>query len=296
MKKTVTHLGADVGRTSVKLIARTADSGRLKWSLPSREVNWGSESDILNAVREWESELGTSLSSNAKIGISGTGALAFERKFTHQSRVIQLVSDLTTSALSCDIRNTGLVLIAGTGGSSLILKRGEKEVRKSYGPVIGDLWGGLYLGRLAGRHLLDIWSAGERLSSYERALAEHLNVSHRSEFLLLLQNDPGIFKKLASLGRITIEFTEKGHLKAEEILNSMLNNVMNEIQSAYDLIQPAGELPIGLQGSILIESDWIQGELTRRLHRADIPAAMRLAKRPLELVMLQEVMNMKTKS
>jgi N-acetylglucosamine kinase-like BadF-type ATPase len=295
MENTVTHLGADVGRTSAKLMAQTSENRTLKKSIPSREVNWGSESDILNAVREWEAELHTPLSETARIGISGTGALAFERQFTHQSRVIHLVSDLTASALSCHIRNTGLVLIAGTGGSSLILKRGEKEVRKSYGPVIGDLWGGLYLGRMAGRHLLDTWTAGERLSSYERALADHLKVQNRSEFLLLLQNDPDVFKKLASLGRITIEFTEKGHLKAEAILKSMLDHIFSEVQYAYDDIKPAGDLPVGLQGSILIESGWIQDALQTRLKRADIPADIRLAERPLELVMLQTAMNMNAK-
>lgn len=290
MKNSVVYLGADVGRTSVKLIAQTEKSGIMERTLPSREVQWGSESDILNLIHEWESALGALLSSAARVGISGAGALSFERTFTKQSRIIHLVSDLTASALSCDIKNTGLVLIAGTGGSSLLLKRGEKEVRKSYGPIIGDLWGGLYLGRLAGRHLLDTWSADGRLSRFERALAEHLKVSNRGEFLALLQNEPQIFTKLASLGKITVDFTEKGHLKAEAILESMLDNILNEVQFAIDIIRPAGDLPIGLQGSILTESDWIQDELKRRLQRADIPADVRLAERPLEHVMLQEVL------
>jgi len=289
MKTTQEFLGIDVGRSGVK-IASYADDGKIvRTRIPqfAESVDWKRNDAVIEMIQKWCAEQNYQLDQWAKIVLGATGAAEFERIFTYDGLKVQLLGDISVAALACGIGEKGVLLLCGTGAALVLFDGNAKTITKAYGPVVGDLWGGLALGRLAIQHLLDSWALGYTRSDYEEELAKALHITNRKEYVDWLQTSQNHFGELGRLGKVTTDFAEDGHGKAQEIAGIMIKKIANSIvQTTHGKAFPK-PLPLGIQGSIIEKSSWIQEALLTELSKQGVEVTMLEAADPLDVTALK---------
>ncbi len=289
MKSAIDILGIDVGRSGVK-IAYFENGKIVRTRIPkfAESVDWKSNDAVVDVIQKWCDEQNYELDPWAKIVLGATGAAEFERIFTYDGLTVQLLGDISVAALACGIGTQGLLLLCGTGAALVVFNGKSKIIAKAYGPVVGDLWGGLALGRLAIQHLLDSWALGYSLSDYEMALANALNITNRKEYVDWLQTSENHFGELGRLGKVTTDFAENGHHKAQEIARNMIQKMAESIAETTQGMEFPKPIPLGIQGSIIEKSPWIQQALLSTLGEMGMDVTLKQAADPLDVTALKQ--------
>lgn len=287
MENPIRYLGIDVGRSGVKL-AFDAGKETKRQRIPkfADYVDWKSDQMVDEFVRQWCAEIGRHLDAEARVVIGASGAAEFERVFSVNNRKMELLGDVTVAALSCGIADNGILMIAGTGAALVVFTQNSKSIMNAYGPVVGDLWGGLALGRLAIRHLLDVWALNKEMTRYESALSEELGIQTRHDYVNWLQTTENHYGELGLLGKVTLDFAESGHEVAQHIARAMTAHMSRSVSMAVEEFDLNIPLAYGIQGSMLEKSDWVRDRIREDLARSEIKIEYRTAQTPLETVAL----------
>gem|GEM_PF-2442495 len=288
-------IGIDVGRSGVKL-AWVSGSGQIKRvRIPkfTDYIDWKTDQTVAEYVQSWCRQAGVTPAAGAAIVIGATGAVEFERQFQHGRKNFELLGDVSVAALSCGILSDGMLLICGTGAALVVFEPGGKHILKAFGPVVGDPWGGLALGRLAVTHLVDAWELGSELTAYENALSAALNIHSRQEYVDWVQNSKNHYGELGKLGKVTLDFAEQEHPGATEIADIMVQAMADAVSEANDTFQFEQPLAIGIQGSMLEKSGWLRNSLEEKIAEGGTQSQFSMPEKSLDLVALDRAESLK---
>jgi len=284
----ITYLGIDAGRSGVKIAYFDKQGEIQRKQIPKfmDYIDWKSDQAVQKALEKWMQHFHLTIDAGAVV-IGATGAAEFERLISQEPLIVELLGDITVAALSCGVELEGMLMIAGTGAALVVFKGNQKTIISAYGPIVGDPWGGLALGRLAVRHLLDQWAFGGEISPYEKSLAEALHISNRLEYVDWLQNSQNHYRELGQLGKITLNFAETGHAAAERIASEMIRAIVSVIHRTAQQFQLTAPL-IGFQGSMIEESGWLRDRIRDQLVDTGIQPTFRLPQEPLDVTALHQ--------
>lgn len=282
-------VGIDVGRSGVKLAWKSSGGDIQQVRIPkfTDYIDWKADEMVAEYAQSWCEQAGVTLAKDAIIVIGATGAVEFERRFLDGERQFELLGDVSVAALSCGITTNGMLMICGTGAALVVFEPEGKHILKAFGPVVGDPWGGLALGRLAVTHLVDAWELGQQVTEYERALSDALQIRSRQEYVDWVQNSTNHYGELGKLGKVTLDFAEQGHTGAIEIAQIMVTAMADavvEANTAFPLDQP---LAIGIQGSMLEKSGWLRTSLEQHIAHHDINPQFTTPRKSLDMVALE---------
>ncbi len=298
MTRRVKYVGIDAGRTSVKMAFRD-DAGHIcRTRIPADlcAVNWAENASVMRALELWCEEATCCLAEGVTVVLGAAGAAEYERIWQENAAPsgtgpltgrIELLGDVSLAAISCNIEETGIVIVYGTGGALMVCDNGSRHICSSYGPIVGDLWGGVALGRAAVRQLLDCWDRKTTLSEYESILSTSLGIRNRKEYLDWVHTAANPYGDLAKLGQKTVECAAGEQNSARQICVRTLKSIVSvvrEVNQRYVLPSP---LPIVLQGSVLEKSVWMRRQLYRLLERDGIRCEFLLPQKPLEVYALE---------
>ena len=286
----VNALGVDVGQSGVKLACRMNKGIVQRKYLPreAASVDWADDTIVVERIRKWIETAGLELGERVDVVIGATGAVAFERSVSIQNLHIRLYGDVTIAARACGIQRDALLLMCGTGGALINLSDEDYIPLFTYGPVVGDRWGGLALGRLACRYLLDQWIDERDTGEFATALAELLRISDRREFLQWQRSAEQPYAELGKLGHVTLSFAERNHTEAIALVHAMLDEMSEAIQWTIAKSALKSPVPVGMQGRMVEDSFWLRHELTKRLKDRNVGIEVSTPSEPLDVVALQE--------
>ncbi|MCF7804923.1 MAG: hypothetical protein K9N46_03750 [Candidatus Marinimicrobia bacterium] len=282
-------IGIDAGRTWVKLawLDETGEISRRKIPAEENSLHWEKEEFVFDRLTSWAAQAGLDISDFLHVVIGAAGALEYECIFTRQNTRIQLYGDVSLAARSCGIGDAGLMVICGTGGALVRYGSEDSQVYHSYGPVIGDLWGGAMLGREALRHLVDQIDRSSVLSGYARAITEFLGAETRSGIVHWANSAKNVTRRLGHLGKITIRYAEKGDEGAAKIGMKMTDSMAKAVKGVLTEISRDAPVKIGVQGSIIEKSGWVRQRFGDRLREEQLTVDLILPRDPLDLVALR---------
>ncbi len=290
MEIALKSLGIDVGRSGVKLAHRAPGAELRRTRIPKfmEYIDWEDDTAIVERIRGWVEHEQLDLAGDARVVIGATGAVEFERTFSAAGLQVQLLGDVTVAALSCGIREDGLLMICGTGAALVRFSRGGKRIMKAYGPMVGDRWGGLSLGRAAIRYVLDQWALKREAGPLEAALAEHLKISNRREYVHWLQTTENHYGELGELGGITVTMAGEGNEPARALCRQMIDEMTAGVREALSLGEQQTPVSLGLQGGMIEGSAWLRSELTAYLSHRNMKVEIRVPSDPLDVMALRE--------
>lgn len=269
---TTNYLGIDLGRSKVALSYTAGPNKSSQITIPRKydDPGWGDDASVWNFIQQLSTQAHLSLDPNAKIVIGAAGAFEFEHVFSHSSQRIQVLGDLALAGRACGITDSGILLTYGTGGGLAIFSQGDITIHKSYGPVVGDLWGGVYLGRESLRWLLDYWTLGKTLTAFEMAVAQEFGIHNRQEYVKQLAQSNNFYSLLPRLGKICVEFGKRANKPAQAILLKSTFNIVQAIQESLSEKKFVEPIALGVQGGIIENSTYLQELLNQLLTKADI--------------------------
>lgn len=290
MSDRIPALGIDIGRSGVKLACRTPKKQLHRTRIPKfvDYIDWGNDAEVVAGIRQWTKEENLALEDSARVVLDATGAVEFERVFTHDGLTVHLVGDVTMAALSCGIRRDGLLMICGTGAALVFFSGEAKRIMKAYGPVVGDQWGGLALGRMAVRYLLDHWVREEEPGPFESSLAGHLEITNRREYVHWLQTSENHYGELGELGGITVSMAGDGNLRARSLCEKMIGTMARAVDEALSLGRLDSPVALGLQGGMIEGSDYLRDALIKEVRKSEYEIEIRRPAAPLDVIALRE--------
>ena len=298
MTARVKYLGIDSGRTAIKLAFRDETGHIQRKHLPAHRftVNWFDNINVVRTLERWCEEANCYLTEGSRVVLGAAGAAEYERIWYEkvtlsgagpQTTRIELLGDISLAALACHIEETGIVIVYGTGGALMACEHGNRHIFNSYGPVVGDLWGGLALGRQAVRHLLDRWDRTESSSEFESILATALGIGDRKEYLDWVHTAEYPYGDLAKLGQKTVEYAVEGHRSARELCERTLESIVSVIGEVKQYFTLPAPIPTVLQGSLLEKSPWMRSRLCQLLEQKETQCQFLLPQEPLEVYALK---------
>ena len=278
------YCGIDVGRTSIKLACQDSRQRQRHLTLPAppQEIPWHDSLAVIRQIRQWLETGGIQPETAAVVILGAAGAAEYERTWTENRWRVTLLGDITLAARSCGVEHDGLLIIYGTGGVLVEFRESSRTILESYGPVIGDRWGGVALGRKAMRFLVHHLSLQDELTAYGQTLADALGLRSRKDFLDWLHRTPDPYRSLAGLGHQTVRFAEQGDEMAASFCRETLAGIARSVRAAVTAQRIAPPVRLGIQGSILEHSEWMRRELERALANTGVAYSLRVPEKPLE--------------
>lgn len=278
------YCGIDVGRTSIKLACQDSRQQQRRVTLPAppQEIPWHDAVGVTRRISQWLETGGMHPEKETVVVIGAAGAAEYERTWSRDHWHITLVGDITLAAISCGVEQSGLLTICGTGGVLVVFRDASRQILESFGPVIGDRWGGVALGRKALRFVVNTLSFQNELTDYAQALADELGVRSRKEYLDWLRRTPNPYPSLAGLGQQTVAFAEEGDEVAGSFCRETVVELARSVREAGIVYALTPPVPLGIQGSILEKSEWMRRELEQALMKAGVAYTLRLPEKPLE--------------
>jgi len=262
MAMDVKFIGIDAGRTAIKLAYRNTANECIRRQLSGETlaVDWSVSEKVLNSIKSWCGKAGCHLQENSIVVLGAAGAAEYERNVTLSATKLILMGDVTLTARSCGIEESGIALLYGTGGSLTAFSPAGKTIYGSYGPVVGDLWGGVTLGRYAIRFLLEAWNSGTQ-SDYIQVLAETMGIQNRREYVQWLRKTSNPHADLSRLGEITVRHAEDGDAHAQQLCMLTLDAIGQLLKKAVHEMKLSVPVNVVMQGSIIENASWLREQL-----------------------------------
>lgn len=157
--------------------------------------------------------------------------------------MLALDSDGFTSVLGAHGGQPGAVLVSGTGSVGEALRRdGSRVCVGGWGWVMGDEGSGAWLGRRAMQHAQRAFDGREAEGPLTAALLERVG---RSREALLAWCSAAGQQGYAGLAPLVFEMAQRDALAAR-----LVDEAVAELECLVQALDPAGELPLALAGSV----------------------------------------------
>ncbi|MGM7680335.1 N-acetylglucosamine kinase [Microbacterium sp. A94] len=272
-------LGGDLGGSTTRIVIADA-VGAVRGEGTARGGNPVSQPETAHlafaaALRAALGDVDPARIRGGVIGMAGSAALreqparraGFDAAWAQcgLTGVPRIVSDLEAAYASATDRDTGVVLIAGTGASAALIDGWQVvERRGGYGWLLGDEGAGVWLGRAAVRATLAALQEG-RISTLASLVIDQFGLTTRpgvqqsaeawpgeaqASALIRIVNDSGPLA-LAELAPLITLACAEGSSDAAEIVDEAARHL---VRTVCGLLSRAQDGPVVLAGSILEES------------------------------------------
>lgn len=175
----------------------------------------------------------------------------------------------------------GILLISGTG--SIAFGRNRMGVSARAGgwplPMFGDEGSGVWVSRMAVRHLGRRMDGAVPETPLSRYLQRELNISIRDELIQLALTKCSTPETIPGLGKLVNQAAGEGDAYAEKILRDAAKELMGIVEDLaviLNLEQMEPDFLVGLWGSNLLKSPVMLEEFTALLRRRFRQAVIRL--------------------
>jgi N-acetylglucosamine kinase-like BadF-type ATPase len=178
-----------------------------------------------------------------------------------------IVNDALIALVAGAGASPGVVVISGTGSIAFgVSHRGLAARAGGWGPTLGDEGSGYWIGRRALEAVVrDADGRGPRTALTERVL-EYFALPRPELLVSEIYHQPHGRRAIASLAPIVDQARVDGDLVAAEIMVDAADELAKAATSVITRLEMRGEqFPILLAGGMLKRSDWLAGEIARRM-------------------------------
>jgi len=211
----------------------------------------------------------------SSIGVGAAGAWAAPSAALDLARALSqasgapcaVASDVVTAHVGALQAAPGTLLIAGTGAAALGVDDGGVRLVDGWGPELGDLGGGSWIGREGVRAALRARDGLAPPTVLVDAVREH--ISPATDAVTWLSGDMPVARRLATAAPLVLDAAAEGDDAARAIAHEAVRLLTASAVAASDL--PVVALHGGLTDHV-----WFRAELESALHAAGrtvIPAA-----------------------
>lgn len=178
-----------------------------------------------------------------------------------------IVNDALIALVAGAGANPGVVVISGTGSIAYgVSHRGVAARAGGWGPTLGDEGSGYWIGRRALEAVVRDADGRGPQTTLTRRVLEHFALPRAELLVSEIYHQPHGRRAIAALATIVDRARSEGDLVAAEIMSDAADELAIAAGSVIARLEMRGEaFPILLAGGLLKRSDWLAGEIARRM-------------------------------